>query len=251
MSEVSNGGTESGRIEALRRYGMLDTPPDGTLDAITSLAALLLRTPVALISLVDVNRIWFKSRVGMEIPEIERRPGLCSSAIEQDEVYVVSDAAADPRLADHPLVAGGFRCRFYAAAPLRAPGGFKLGTLCVLDRDPREAAAGDLALLETLAGLVMEQIELRFATRQLEEQNQALASRVAELEAGLGESVRLAATAAHDMRNSLGSTMLMARLVLEEKFGPLNPRQRQMVESICGSSDELLQLVKNLLEPRE
>jgi GAF domain-containing protein len=251
VSEESSGDTETGRIEALRLYGMLDTPPDGTLDAITSLAALLLKAPVALISLVDVDRIWFKSRVGMEISEIVRRPGLCSSAIEVEGVYVVSDAATDPRVSDNPLAAGEFRFRFYAAAPLRTSGGYQLGTLCVLDRDPREADPEDLALLETLAGLVMEQMELRFATRQLEARNQALAARVAELEAGQDEAARLAATAAHDMRNSLSSTMLMARLVLEEKLGPLNPRQRQMVESICGSSDELLRLIKDLLEPQE
>ncbi len=131
---------ESARLEALRRYEILDTPPDGAFDHITALAADLFGVPIAIVSLVDHDRIWFKSRHGLEDSQTARDPGLCASAILSPEVYHVRDAVHDARSLANPLVAGALGLRFYAAAPLRTRDGFLLGTICVTDREPRDLA---------------------------------------------------------------------------------------------------------------
>jgi GAF domain-containing protein len=238
-------------MAALRRYRILDTSPEAALDAITGLAARLLDAPIALVTLVDSDRVWFKSRSGTELIQTDRAPGLCSTAILGDGPYVVSDAATDPRTVDNPLVAGDFGLRFYAAAPLCTPDGYKVGVLCVLDMKPRGVSSREMEILEGLARLVMERLEARLEGGQATEAGEGLIARVTELEARHDEKARLSAIAAHDLRNSLGSSLLMARLLLEEKFGALNPRQRQMIESICESGDEMLRLVKVTLEPPE
>jgi phosphoserine phosphatase RsbU/P len=150
------------RLAAVRRYDVLDTPPDGSFDRITALAASIFDVPIALVTIVDEDRIWFKSRFGLDgIGEIPRDPGLCASAICHDEAYIVGSARTDPRALANPLVAGEFGLQFYAAVPLRTHDGFNLGTLCLLDREPRDLSAGDTATLETLAHIVMDEMELR------------------------------------------------------------------------------------------
>ena len=157
---------ERQRLLALRRFDILDTPPDGSFDRITRLAAELFKVPIALVSLVDEDRIWFKSRSGLDnVSEISRDPGLCASAVLSDDVYLVEDARRDPRTLANPLVAGKFGLQFYAAAPLVTADGYKLGTLCVIDHQPRHFPAERRALLSQLAGVVMDEMELRLASR--------------------------------------------------------------------------------------
>ncbi len=158
---------EEERLDVLRRYDILDTPQDGAFDRITAVAAGLFRVPIALISLVDHDRIWFKSHAGLDAAEIDRAPGLCSSAILSPDFYQVSDAAIDPRTLANPLVTGSLGLRFYAAAPLRTREGFNLGTLCIIDREPRELTAPEAEMLNKLASLVMDQMELRLAARKI------------------------------------------------------------------------------------
>ena len=114
---------EKERLAALRRYEILDTPPDGTFDHLTRLASYIFNVPIALISLVDHDRIWFKSRFGMEVNQVDRAPGLCASAILADDLYVVDSAAEHPRTFAHPLVVESLGLRFYAAAPLHTKDG--------------------------------------------------------------------------------------------------------------------------------
>ena len=160
--ELRSGHGERERLEAVRRYRILDTPPDGAYDGVTALAAGIFRVPVALVTIVDEDRIWFKSRFGLdEVDEIPRDAGLCSSAICSDELYVVESARFDPRTLSNPLVAGEFGLQFYAAAPLVTTGGFRLGTLCILDREPRELSGAEASMLKTLAALVSGDLELR------------------------------------------------------------------------------------------
>lgn len=156
------GAEEQRRLARLREFDVLDTPPDGAYDGITTLAARIFNVPVALVSVVDEDRIWFKSRFGLDgIQEIPRDPGLCSSAILDDEVYVVENARIDPRTLANPLVAGSFGLQFYAAAPLITSDGFRLGTVCILDRKPRVLSRVEEQLLQTLATLVMNDLEIR------------------------------------------------------------------------------------------
>jgi GAF domain-containing protein len=158
---------EAERLDAVRRYEILDTPRDGAFERITRIASLVLDVPIAIVTIVDHDRIWFKSAHGLEgVEQIDRVPGLCASAILSDEVYLVRDAKIDPRTLANPLVAGEFGLRFYAAAPLRTAEGFKLGTMCVIDREPRELSDEQARVLEDLAALVVDELELRLAARR-------------------------------------------------------------------------------------
>ncbi len=164
--DVAGEGREALRLDAVRRYDILDTPPDGSFDRLAAIAARRFRTPIAIISIVDNDRIWFKSHHGLDVSEIGRAPGLCASAILSAETYVLTDAKLDPRSLSNPLVAGEFGLRFYAAAPLTTHDGFNLGTLCVIDFEPREPDEEAISDLADLASVVMDQMELRRASRQ-------------------------------------------------------------------------------------
>lgn len=155
------------RLTALRSYEILDTPPDGAFDRITALAARHFHVPVALVSLVDEDRIWFKSRHGLDADQIPRSPGLCASVIFSDEAYVVRNALEDPRTLANPLVAGAMGLRFYAAVPLVTHDGHRLGTMNIIDFVPRELDAAGLSDLYEFAGLVMDQMELRLSARKI------------------------------------------------------------------------------------
>lgn len=151
---------EQQRLKKLRDYGVLDTPPSEAFDRVTRLASRLLKMPVALVSLVDHNRQWFKSKVGLDADETPREVAFCAHAICDSAVLVVPDATEDPRFAENPLVTGAPDIRFYAGAPLRTAEGLNLGTLCVIDSTPREFSEEDRALLEDLAHIVIDEIEL-------------------------------------------------------------------------------------------
>ena len=170
---------EERRLATLRRYEILDTPPDGAFDRITALAAGLFSVPISIISLVDADRIWFKSRHGIDVEQIDREPGLCASAIVHEDAWVLTDASTDVRSLANPLVAGEFGLRFYAGVPLTTSDGYNLGTLCVIDREPREQVPEQqIAQLRDLAALVIDQMELRLAARRKqEEMAEALAER--------------------------------------------------------------------------
>lgn len=156
---------ERARMEEVARYEILDTPPDGAFDRITALAARLFAVPVAIVSVVDHDRIWFKSHHGLHIDQVERAPGLCASAVLQDGPWVVEEARKDPRALANPLVASDFGLQFYAGVPLRTKEGHNLGTLCVLDFEPRPVTTEEIATLEDLAAVVMSGLELRLAAR--------------------------------------------------------------------------------------
>jgi sigma-B regulation protein RsbU (phosphoserine phosphatase) len=158
---------EQSRLDEIRRYEVLDTPPDPALDRITALTAALFDVPVALITIVDDKRIWFKSVFGLDgVTEIGLDPGFCTTAIEQSEPYIIESARSDPRTAGNPLVTGNFGLQFYAAAPLETASGARLGTLCSIDREPRVFSPRQAAILQRLSRIVMDELDLRLmATR--------------------------------------------------------------------------------------
>jgi two-component sensor histidine kinase len=159
-------GNENERLAAVRRYDILDTPPDGAFDRITAIAARRFDVPIAIISIVDEDRIWFKSHHGVDVDQIGRDPGLCASAILTNDPHILPDASQDPRSLSNPLVAGEFGLRFYAGVPLRTSDGFNLGTLCVLDQQPRTVDLAAIDDLKDLASVVVDQLELRLAARR-------------------------------------------------------------------------------------
>jgi len=169
------------RLATLLNYGVLDTPPDAALDELTQLAATLFGMPTALVSLVDRDRAWFKSRVGMEHAQTPRNVALCDTTIRSDKVLVVNDARSDPRFAANPLVTGPPGIRFYAGAPIRAQDDQPLGTLCVIDYQPREFSAAQQSALAVLARQAGAHLELcrrnellATVARDLEEERDAL-----------------------------------------------------------------------------
>jgi len=158
---------EGARIRAVQRFEILDTPPDGVFDRLTAIAARTFGVPIAIVSVVDTDRIWFKSHHGLpDVSEIDRVPGLCASAILGHEPWLVTDAATDPRTLANPLVAGDFGLRFYAGVPLTTSDGFNLGTICVLDTQPREVTDAEVATLTDLAAVVVDELELRLSARE-------------------------------------------------------------------------------------
>lgn len=153
---------EALRLEALLRYRILDTSSEVAFDELTSLAAFICKTPIALITLIDSDRQWFKSKVGLTTSETPRSAAFCAHAILHKEPLIVPDALQDPRFATNPLVTEDPHIRFYAGAPLTTPQGFRIGTLCVIDRVPRQLNLEEITALEALSRQVVSQIELRY-----------------------------------------------------------------------------------------
>lgn len=151
MTDHSADARESARVEAVLACGILDTADDPKFDRLTRLACHALGVPMALVSIVDDRRQWFKSRHGLDTRETPRKWAFCNYAIQGTEPFIVEDAAADPLFADNPLVTGHPFIRFYAGAPLFDRSGYALGTLCVLDVVPRQIDAAQIAVLQDLA----------------------------------------------------------------------------------------------------
>jgi PAS domain S-box-containing protein len=169
MQSAPLPNNEPARLAALQRYQVLDTPPESDFDDLTRLAAMICGTPIALISLVDTHRKWFKSRVGMNASETPRDVAFCAHGILQpDELFVIPDASEDPRFYDNPLVTENPNVRFYAGAPLKTPDGHAVGMLCVMDRMPRALSPEALDTLQILSRQVVVQLEQRLKIEELE-----------------------------------------------------------------------------------
>ncbi len=177
-TEKSGAGVsdDPARLAALRRYEILDTPAEAEFDDFTRLASHICGAPIALISLVDSNRQWFKSEVGLGVPETTLDRSICRHAILGRELFVVPDTMQDDRFRNNPLVTGEPRVRFYAGAPLESSEGQRLGTICVLDRRARTLTAEQGQALRLLARQVMVVLELRLTARQLALRNAELES---------------------------------------------------------------------------
>lgn len=152
---------EKERLEELARYSILDSTPEESFDRITRIAKKVMDVPIALISLVDEHRQWFKSKQGLSACETARDISFCTHAIEKNQPFIVTDALKDERFCNNPLVTGDPYIRFYAGIPLKSPQGFNLGTLCVIDREPRELSFQNIEILRDLARLVVDEMELR------------------------------------------------------------------------------------------
>ena len=225
---------ESARLQDLIRLEVLDTEDEAAFDDITQLASIICGTNISLISLVDTDRQWFKSKVGLGAAETGRDIAFCSHAILQEQVFEVSDTLEDERFSDNPLVTDDPSIRFYAGAPLITDNGFPIGTLCVIDQDPKTLTADQTLALKTLAKQVISQLELRLHNRQLARMQK--------------EQEQLLAMMAHDLRSPFNGILGLSR-ILHEKSDSVTPERVQaMSSSILESSIKVYQLLDELLQ---
>ncbi|MBC7514476.1 MAG: GAF domain-containing protein [Herminiimonas sp.] len=213
---------EGERIGALHSYQILDSLPEAQYQDIVELASLICDTPIAVVSLVDQDRQWFKAKTGLDANETARDVAFCAHAVlRPDELMVVPDATRDPRFAENPLVTGDMQIRFYAGAPLRTSDGVALGTLCVIDRTPRELTPAQAGALSALSRQVMSHLELRHKMVQLEQAQTLLQQ--SEKMASIGQ---LAAGVAHEINNPVG--------FVSSNMGTLNSYAGTLFETLDG-----------------
>ena len=230
---------EIARLEVLRQYRILDTVCEAAFDDLTLLAAQICHTPIALISLVDDCRQWFKSKVGLDAESTPRDLAFCAHAILQpDDILIVEDTLLDQRFANNPLVTSDPYIRFYAGAPLVTSEGYALGTLCVIDRVPRNLSPEQKNSLRILSRQVMSQFELRRNLEKLEVITTGERQRTEDLISALS----------HDMRTPLLANRGTLRAILGGVFGNVSDNCRERLEDCRQANEEVLKLVEALLD---
>ena len=232
---------ETERLAKLRRYRILDTPPEAAFDRITRIVAKTIGVEIALVSLVDEARQWFKSRYGVDAEETPRDWAFCAHAILGDETFVVEDASKDARFKDNPLVTDAPSIRFYAGAPLTTHDGFKLGTLCAIDSKPQSLSDDHQQLLEDLAHLVIDEMELRIALAGALNQ----AAEEQRLRTAHDDFLN---TVSHELRTPLTSINGTLGLIDGGIAGELPEDVRNLITIASRNTKTLLTLINDLLD---
>ena len=225
---------ETQRIEELLRYEVLDTEDEKALDELTQLASVICGTSISLISLVDKDRQWFKSRVGLDAAETTRDMAFCSHAILQDQIFEVPDTLKDQRFVDNPLVTGSPDIRFYAGAPLVSTSGMPIGTLCVIDTEPKKLNEKQQLALNTLAKQVISQLELRLHNRQLLRMQK--------------DQQQIFAMMSHDLRSPFNGILGLSQLIQAEAQTLKPEVLSAMADGILESSLKVYQLLDEILQ---
>lgn len=225
---------ESKRLEALYSYNVLDTEAEKVFDDLTQLASEICDTPIALISLIDADRQWFKSKVGLDADETTRDIAFCAHAIHQKEIFEVNDTHADVRFKDNPLVTDAPNIRFYAGTPLLTPNGYAIGTLCAISDKPQKLNAHQRKALDILGREVISQLELRIKINQLILADERKTDFMANL--------------SHELRTPLNAIISLSQLMLNDKQQPISAQHRSYLEHLDFSGKRLLDLVNSVLD---
>ncbi len=231
MKKAPIPSCEAERLSELLDYQVLDTPPEQGFDDLTALASEVTGKPIALVSLIDTERQWFKSKLGIDAPETPRDVSFCGHAIHSDEVFLVENSLEHPDFADNPLVVGGPRVLFYAGAPLITPRGLRLGTLCVIDQEPGTLSNRQMLALKRLARQVVSQLELRKHARQLEFASAAKSRFIAGL--------------SHEIRTPLNAVNGALQLFEKSSF---SEEDQKLLEMAQQGSSTVLQLINDVLD---
>lgn len=234
MIAASISEKEEDRLRKLYELEILDTLEEQAYDDLTKLAAQICNTPIALVSLVDHDRQWFKSHYGLNVSETPREFAFCAHAILGDDIFVVEDSAEDKRFYDNPLATGEPHVKFYAGAPLIMSDNSRLGTLCVIGNEPRTITLDQKKALEALARQVVSQLELRLKLKELE-----------ILDHTKDEFISMVS---HELRTPLTSMYGSLSLLLNNKAGLSDEKQQQMVEVSYRNAERLLGLVNDILD---
>lgn len=233
---------EEERLKALESYSIVDTLPEADYENLTLIASQICNTPIALITFVDENRQWFKSHQGLDISETPRSQSFCAHAINDSKnVFIIPDARNDIRFHDNPIVAGQPNIVFYAGVPLRSDGGFPLGTICVIDHEPRVLSIEQINSLKALSEQTMKLLELRLHKKQLERTLFELEKKNLALE-------RFAYLAAHDLKSPLANISALTEL-FQTSYGEFTDQDgNDILDMIRSSSSKLKEMIDNLLE---
>ena len=237
---------EERRLAALYRYEVLDTPPEVTFDRVVDIIAAVFDVPIAMITLVDRERSWYKARRGMPASELDRSDNMCDTVIQQDGVFVITDTQLAPRDVVLPLLKIGMR--FYAGAPLRTHDGVKIGTVCAVGDHPREVTEHERRSLFNLAAIVIDELELRLAARKMTEADAALHRLNQQLEAASRNKSEFLANMSHELRTPLNGILGASELLGQGLFGPLTDKQREYLGDIHQSGTHLLSLIEEILD---
>jgi signal transduction histidine kinase len=234
MKSAKKHPRESERLAELFKYEVMDSEDEAVFDQLTEMSSVIFETDICLISLVDGERQWFKSKHGLSASETSKEIAFCSHAILQKEVFEIQDARKDERFHDNPLVTGDPNIRFYAGAPLISDKGLPLGTLCVIDSKPHTLSADKKNALKVLADQVISQLELRLQNRRLKRINQ--------------QREQLLALIAHDLRSPFSSILGFSKR-LRKKAGTESPENiAKMADAILTSGHVVFQLLDELLQ---
>ena len=207
---MSQPSDEHARMQAVESLGLLDTPPEADFDEAVRMAAVICKTPISLMTIVDHHRQWFKAKIGLDVDETPRDQAFCAHAIGRTSAFIVPDAQNDPRFLGNPLVTSGPKIRFYAGMPLHTSSGHTIGTLCVIDTVPRELTFEQQGALTVLGRQISIQIELRSRMTLLNE--------VLEENARISEELRQANRQLEDLANTDSLTRLRNRRAFDEGF---------------------------------
>ena len=238
---------ESARLRALDQYRVLDTLPEHQYDDLTRLASYICDTPISLVSLVDRDRQWFKAKVGLKSNETPRDVAFCSHAILGNSIMQVKDAAQDERFRDNPLVVSDPCIRFYAGAPLITPEGLHIGTMCVIDRRPRELSERQLQMLEVLARQVIELLELRRREMEAKHRQQLLERSQQELERSNSDLERFAYVASHDLQEPLRMVVSFTELLDQHLGAKLDSEARKYMDFAVDGAKRMQRLIRDIL----